>query len=157
MEEASAGGQGVAERNARGLLVAGVADADGVDESAAGADGGAQRDLADGEDWRGGDGSRRPVTQRRRPPPKPVQASLAIVLAPAGTGLTTWTAKVRSALAPAPAREPTCRLQVEPAAGDEQVQPGELAAAAKVVCAGTRSVSTTEAAARLPVFWTVIE
>src|SRR4051812_38109868 len=64
-------------------------------------------------------------------------ALLEIWLTPAGSGVSTTTAKIAVRVAPA-ARLPTFRVQVAPA----QLQPAVLAAALKLVLAGSVSVST---------------
>jgi len=66
-------------------------------------------------------------------------------------GVSTRTAKVRETDAPT-VRVPSRREQTEPAAGPgEQDQPGELAAASKVVLEGTTSVSVTVEADSEPI------
>lgn len=73
-----------------------------------------------------------------------------IELAPDGRGLARVTANDRESDAPG-ASGPREREQVEPAeAFGEQVHPGELAPALKVVFWGTVSVSATAEAVRLP-------
>src|SRR5262245_5269544 len=69
--------------------------------------------------------------------PLPIVALLLIWLTPTGNAVSTVTAKVLVCVAPA-IRLPTFKVQVAPA----QIQPAELAAALKLVLAGSVSVST---------------
>jgi hypothetical protein len=86
-------------------------------------------------------------------PAAEAQARLPISVAPAGSGLATWTAKSRSTVVPA-GRIETVSEQVEPAAPEgEQLQPGALPAGANAVRPGTVSVTMTFEAPWLPTFW----
>lgn len=82
--------------------------------------------------------------------PAAAQAVFWTLVTPAGRGLSTATAKDRESEASPPARVPRVRVQVDPAVGAVHDHPGELAAAEKVVLAGTVSVRTTPAAPWLP-------
>ena len=70
--------------------------------------------------------------------PSPMLALFTTWVMPAGTGLSTVTAKVALLDAPA-ARLPILKVQLGPA----QTQPGALAAALKLVFVGTVSCKTT--------------
>jgi hypothetical protein len=96
------------------------------------------------------------VEQILETPVADAQAVLAIVVTPAGRGLTTATAKGAVRLLPA-ARVGRVKLQAEPAAGELQLQAGSLFVGSKVVLAGTVSRTLTRAAPWLPVFWTATE
>src|SRR4051794_27371278 len=78
--------------------------------------------------------------------PLSIVALLSIWLTPAGSGVATVTAKIALRVTPA-ARLPASRVQVAPA----QLQPAELAAALKLVLAGSVSVSTRLVRVTLPV------
>src|SRR5436305_4273018 len=84
------------------------------------------------------------------------QAVLAICMTPAGSGLSTVTAKGAVRLAPA-ARVGRFNEQFEMAAGELHVQAGSLLAGSKVVWAGTTSWRLTRLAPWFPVFWTTTE
>ena len=78
---------------------------------------------------------------------EPTQAVLRIEAALAGSGFATVRPKTRSAVAPPPLRFAIVKEQELPAAGEAQVQAGSLAAAEKVVFAGTVSERATPVAA----------
>src|SRR6266508_1968594 len=85
------------------------------------------------------------------PPLALAMAVLLIWVTPAGTGLSTVSAKLAVPPAP-PAKLPIERVQLVPAALPlAQLQPALLAAASNVVLAGTVSVSTTPVRPTLPV------
>ena len=86
----------------------------------------------------------------------PSSATLAVLLTcvtPAGTGLSTVTAKVALPGAPPAASAPSARVQVLPALpSGVQAQPAVLAPALNVVAVGTVSVITTPVAVMPPTF-----
>src|SRR4051812_2187881 len=85
------------------------------------------------------------------PPFAAATAVLLIWVTPAGTRLSTISAKLAAPLAP-PARFPIAKEQLVPAALPfAQLQPAVLPAALNVVLAGTVSVSTTPLRSILPV------